>query len=163
MDNDIIITDDLNRCSKNDDPSVGPCMCPQCISDAVKADALKVEELKAQESLITDDPNRCSKNDEQSVGPCMCPQCMLDTLKPKEPYKPKGIVITDEHLVSPDPEHRVAWFFTCPNCQMKNVADYNYRCPDCGEIIIFRSTTVFNWLRNYNVNNPSKDEVDKEK
>ncbi len=97
---------------------------------------------------IYDDPNKCVKSNPE-LGPCMCPECMESLKKDTSAYIKKGVVLTDADLVTPNPEHRVAWFFTCPVCKKNNVADYNPRCPDCGEIVILRSKTVMNFLQSH--------------
>jgi len=108
--------------------------------------------METAQQPIYDDPNRCVK-DTPEAGPCMCPDCLaqLKANKQDTAYVPKGVVVTDANLVSQNPEHRVAWFFQCPVCGEQNIADYNPRCPDCGEIIIFRSHKVTEFLRRHNV------------
>ena len=100
----------------------------------------------ADNEPIYDDPRRCVK-DQPEQGPCSCPECKAAATV----YIPKGIVITDKDLDSPEPIHRIAYHFVCtePTCRKNNIADYMSYCPDCGTRVILRSHKVEDFLKRH--------------
>lgn len=109
-----------------------------------------------EQPIVYDDPNKCVKN-EPEAGPCMCPECVARAVQGvvdgKDSYIPKGIVLTDNNLVTQDPSQRVAYHFICTSCGKPNIGDYMSYCPDCGMRVIIRSHKVLQFLRYYGQQN----------
>lgn len=106
--------------------------------------------------IVYADPNECVKAN-PAAGPCSCPACMAEAKKVDENYIPKGIVLTDNHLSSPEPINRIAYEFTCTRCGETKNPDYAKCCTGCGVMHIKRSHKVMEFIRNHIAQNtPAK-------
>lgn len=80
---------------------------------------------------------RCTKNDKFKTVPCCCPDCENNT-----DYTQKGVVVTDNDMVTEEIRQWVGFTFKCPACRKDSIIDFVKFCPECGVKVIIRSHKV---------------------